>query len=35
MREAVMQACPEPEDDIKDTALFGLLDYIETAEGNM
>lgn len=31
MREAVMQACPEAEDDIKDTALFGLLDDIETS----
>ena len=31
MREAVMQACPEAEDDIKDTALFSLLDDIETS----
>lgn len=31
MREAVMQVCPEAEDDINDTALFGLLDDIETS----
>mgnify|MGYP001660308995 CR=1 FL=1 len=31
MREAVMHAFPEAEDDINDTALFGLLDEIEAS----